>query len=598
MKKGILGSLTPYLIIAICVFVVYLPALNNGFTNWDDEVYVLENVWLRQHTFQRFKELFTIYHAGNYHPLTMVLYWLIFYFARTQHPEIYHLVNVILHTANTILVFILLREFVSNTWICVMFAVLWGVHPMRVESVAWISELKDVLYSLFYLSGIILFVRCAKKNKISTKEILIISILHLLALLSKPAAVALPLSLIALLYYFRSRHKAFYVLLGITLILSFIFGIVTIQAQKSAHAIADRPDLTPLHKIIIALHNIAFYLIYFFYPLQQSHFYPYPDFRMGIPIQLLIFAFAGIVFLVVVAILAWKRKLDYAVMGAGFFLANIVLILQIISVGNAITADRYTYMAHLGIIIPLAIFISKKPNIHKKIWFLITFFIYAGILITKTTSMIKIWKDGETLWKHFIKVYPQHPYGYYHLAGWFAEFKGDYDNAFHNYMKAIKISPNWAEAYIYIGNIYGIKGKLDSAIYYYNKAEQLGEANFNLYVNKGIAYSLLGKVDSALHCYTTAIKKAPRVPTPYINRSILYMQIGELTKALDDINMAIFLSPDNPELYLRKATILEKMSKYNEAYSELMRYYSMMGNRGISPEATQLLTRLKEKISK
>lgn len=600
-------------IIFLIVFIVYYSAVHNHFVNWDDEVYILENVWIKQHSLKRFLELFKIYVGGNYHPLTILTYWIEYYFAGEEKAYIYHLTSVIIHSLNSVLVFMLIKEFISNRWASGIMAIIWGIHPLHVESVAWISERKDVLYSFFYLLGLIFYIKKIKSKGIGFRSAFIVLILHLMSLMSKPAAIAFPLSLICVNYYFygfkwlkikgggeikKDKQRGSYniflgmkVLLVLSFILSIIFAIITLDAQKGA--IMDVTVVPFQYRLLVASFGFFTYYIKFFYPYDQTPFYPYPDFSIEIP---KIFYFAVVFTVGVIFTTLWfifKNKHRIVSFAHLFYFVNLILVLQIVAIGSAVAAERYSYMPHVGLCIMVGSFIERVIEKLK-------FYLIPGIavicifFISRTQDMIKIWKDGETLWSYFIKMYPNLGKGYFHLAGWYAEFLKDYDKAFHYYMETIKRSPSFVESYVYIGNIYGIRNKYDSALYFYRKAEAAGFADYTLYSNKAILFSILGEVDSALIEYEKAIKKNPYLPDAYANRAILFERIGRVQDALKDIDKAIFYSPNDPKLYRQRAFINAKLNNRDAALKDILIYLkSIQGKEDTA--AINLLNSLKSK---
>ncbi len=533
---------------------------------------------LRWRGWDGLKAIFKEYVAGNYHPLTVFSYWIEFGYAGAT-PEkawVYHLTNVLFHALNGVLVFIFTMFFVRGLWTGLLGAIFWVIHPMHVESVAWISERKDVLYSFFYLMGLILWCRHCFGIKI---HLFLIHLFHLLALLSKPAAIVFPFTCLAVSWYFRRDLREDVKKLIPSILLSLIFSYITIKAQQSSAAIMELKQMPVYYRVFSVSFGVFTYIVKFFFPYDQTPFYPYPDYSYGIPKEMYFYVAFTIILILAVIFLFIKGWLREFVFGFLFFIINLLLVLQVVAIGSAIAAERYTYMPYAGFAIPWLLWCEKLTGKGWFRWILLpsAVVVYFFFLISKAKDMVEIWHDGKSLWKYFIKQYPHIGKGYFHLAGWYAEYENNYDSAFVNYMEAIKRSPAFAESYIYVGNIYGIRHKYDSALYYYRKAEELGSTDPTLFVNKGIVFSITGKVDSALNAFSKAISKKPDNPETYYNRSVLYFNIKEYEKALSDINTAIYLRPDASKNYIHKARILREMGKKAEALHALQLYFRVGG---------------------
>ena len=204
--------------------IAFFPSLSNGFTNWDDEVYVINNENIREFSWEKIKYWFGAYHHGNYHPLTMVSYmWE--YSISELNPSIYHINNYILHLLNTALVFFFIYKLTDKKEVAIIVATLFGVHPMHVESVAWISERKDLLYSVFYLSTLIVYL--GYKHSPDWKKYLLLLVLFVASLLSKSAAVVLPIVLLLIDYYQQRKLTIKLIIEKIPLFaLSIVFGVL------------------------------------------------------------------------------------------------------------------------------------------------------------------------------------------------------------------------------------------------------------------------------------------------------------------------------------------------------------------------------------
>ena len=380
-------------ITALCLF----PLLGNGFTNWDDHYYVVNNSLLRG---PDWIGILTRPVVSNYHPLT-VLSLAANYAISGTAPWSYLLVNLLLHLANTVLVF-WFAWLLSNkkTWVALFTALLFGIHPMHVESVAWVSERKDVLYTLFFLLSMIAYWKYLQTNR--SIRYWACFVLFACSLLSKPAAIVLPLVLLLLDYWKERPFTRRMILEKIPFFLvAGLFAVVTLKLQ-SVTAMTSL-DLYPLWvRLLFASYAVVVYLARFFipYPLSAFHPFPPPD-HLGWTIYL------SPLFLLGLILLMWHfRKNRLVVFGSLFFLINIVLVLQLVPIGFTIVSERYTYVPYIGLAFLVTMivtrFVSAKRLIPAAAGAVIVFSAF-GFLSFKRTQ---VWKNSETLWTDVINHYP------------------------------------------------------------------------------------------------------------------------------------------------------------------------------------------------
>src|SRR6185436_1427079 len=376
--RTILPWLVPVLILTAAFF---LPMLNNGFTNWDDELYVTQNPLLKGPDWEG---MFTRAEASNYHPLTMVS--LAFnYIIGGFDPFSYHLVNWLLHILNTGLVFLFVHKISGRkNFVAAFVAIIFGVHPMHVESVAWISERKDVLYAFFFLLSLLQYWKFIETNKRS--NYIFCLLFFILSLLSKPAAIILPLVLLLLDYWKSGSVNKKMVIEKIPLfLLSFIFGYITVKVQ-SADAIAGL-DVWPLWtRFFFACYTIMIYAVRFIVPYPLSAYHPYPSLdSLGLPVYL------SPLFMIALLGLLWlKRKDRLFVFSVLFFVANLLLVIQIVSIGLTIVSERYTYIPYIGLAFFVGMLLNKYLNSAKALLIKATPFIIGivfGIISFQRTKV-------------------------------------------------------------------------------------------------------------------------------------------------------------------------------------------------------------------
>ena len=348
------GNIPRWLLPVLLIFtaLVYSHALQNGITFDDDDVYILKNPYIRNFSFAGIGDIFTSFYAYNYHPLTSLV-MLFIYKISGASPLPYHLLNVALHITNTWLVFKLISLLCGNRITAFIVAALFALHPMHVESVAWVTELKDVLYTVFYLAAAIMYMRWQQAK---TKGLYITSLLlFLAALLSKSAAVTLPVLLIAIdLYKGRKFTVSLFVEKLPFFALSLAFGILAIMSQKAGGAINDLSVFyNPVDRLFLFTSGLAAYFVNLVAPVQLSALHFFPPLPNGI---LPWYHYLSLPFIAIIIWLVAKpnRFINSIVprpdwlFGMAFFLIAISVMLQIVTVGSSFYAERYSYVSYIG----------------------------------------------------------------------------------------------------------------------------------------------------------------------------------------------------------------------------------------------------------
>lgn len=531
--------------ILVLTFVVFIPSLDNGFTNWDDVSYVTQNPQLPS---PNFNTILTVDLLGNYHPLTIWSLVLNYRLSRFD-PASYHWLNLLLHLANTALVFLFLRRLSGGRlWTTVAGSLFFGIHPMHVESVAWIAERKDVLYALFYLIGLIVYLRYLDKRQ--WVWILAALAAFVLALASKPAAVVFPVTLL-LLDWYRRRPFSPAVLLEKTpfFLLSLGMGLLTLGAQKAAGAIDVKWSL--FHKIVFASFGALMYVVKLFVPFGLSAIYPYPNVEgKGVGLEFYA-AFALVLILIPIAVIACRRSRIVG-FGLGFYLVNIFLVLQFATVGQAVMADRYTYLPYIGLLFAFAWWLDDAPAArHGLPW---ARPLIAGVLVLllpvsiyQTWRRCDVWQDSGTLWTDTIQKFPQRIYGAYASRGaYYRETRKRFDLARADLDQAITLNPRIATAWNDKGMIFVDQAQFDSALICFDRAVQLKPDLAPARSNRGAIFLGRGNPAGAVADLTVAIELSPRLFNARTNRALAYTMLREHEKAIADLRGALELEPGNP----------------------------------------------------
>lgn len=533
-------------LILVITFIAFLPSLKNGFVNWDDSTYVINNQIIRSFSCENVKSVFTSFFFVNYQPLTILSYSLDYHFYRLN-PFGYHLTNLILHLLNCLLVFWLIFVFSYSLPISFITAILFAVHPLRVESVAWISERKDVLYSFFYLGAMISYCYYLLKGRASKYYYLSLS-LFILSISAKVVAASLSLALFLIDYIMdRKRDKDRFTDKIPFFILSFIFGVAAIFAVKGVDKIVFQKNF--LDRFMSAGYAVIFYLKKIFIPINLSCLYPLPEKTATFPIFFLVTV------ILVMALFFLTRRFRVIVFCGMLYLITLLPIMQFIPIGGyTIVSDRYTYIPSIWIFYAASEFFVwlYKKNIKydqaRRIFLVIILIGIIIILAVLTWKRCGMWKDDVSLWSDPIRKHHDSTMAYRNRG--YAYFnKGEYDKAAGDFNKALEIDPN---------------SKFD-------------------YNGRGAALGKIGKTDDAISDFNKAIKIDQNYSEAYYNKGIAYMQKDDLVRAISDFDRAIKIDPDNTGARFKRAVAYLIKKEYDKSWRDLCAIEKLRGKDKVDP---------------
>jgi protein O-mannosyl-transferase len=528
-------KLTIGIIVGITLL-AFLPVLGADFVNWDDGDYSYENKFITN-LFN--PEIWTRTVQGNYHPLTMFTMAINYAISGTNAWS-YHAFNLLFHLVNCVLVFrlvYLLSE--RNEFIAFVTAVLFAIHPVHVESVAWVSERKDVLYGLFFLLGLISYTNYVDSH--SKKQYVLAMVFMLLSLLSKPAAVIFPLVLFSI-DYLKGRKFNFLIIVEKApfFLFALALGIATFFFQKKAGAVGVM-GYESGQKLLFPFYGVMTYIFKAFLPFNLSPFYELPTIGVDLPTEYYVAPFFCLL-LGVVLYYAFKKNRVIA-FGIIFFLINLLLVIQIVSVGSAIVADRYTYIPYIGLFFIVAWAIDRYGRRNSSALVVgIT-----AILAFLTFNQSLIWHNGASLWDKALRVAPSARA--YNNRGNLYLKQNDFVSALECFSGAINLNAVDDEAYSGRGNVYFNTGKTDLAMADYRKSLSIKPKSALVLDNLGTAFLSKQMYDSAFNCFNKALAIDSNFNPSYRNRGYTYMMFGNYQKALQDFTKFFTYVQDNPEIY-------------------------------------------------
>ena len=556
--------------ILLLTFVVYLPSLGNGFVGWDDDVSVTGNPLVAH---PRFPAVLTTPVLGNYHPLTILSLALNYRISGYQ-PASYHWLNLLLHLANTGLVFAFVWMLSRRRlWTATATSLFFGIHPMHVESVAWITERKDVLYTLFYLLGLIVYVRYLERRRWAWFAACLAA--FVLSLASKPAAVVFPLTLLALDWFFQRTDRARLALEKVPfLALSIAAGWLTLGAQQAGGAIAPIGRWSLLEKLLLASYGSLMYVLKLFVPVGLSAIYPYPDRGGGLGPEF--YGALAIMLVAFPALLFVCRRLRPVLFGWAFFFINILLVLQFVTVGQAVMADRYTYVPYIGLLLGLTWWLDERPRPGRDGMpaRLVIGAVLAVLLpwsLVQTWTRCSVWKSSETLWTDTIRKFPHRVSTAYDGLGNVLADQGKLDEAVADYREALRLERNYSEAHYNLGLALATQGKLDEAIVHYREAIRLKDDYSEAHYNLGLALATQGRLDEAIVHYREAIRLDDRHCDAQNNLGNALADQGKLDEAIVHYREAVRLKDDYGDAHNNLGVALAQTGRLEEAVQHLRR---------------------------
>jgi tetratricopeptide (TPR) repeat protein len=455
-----------FILLALSVIgFVFSPALQNDFTNWDDQAYVTQNKDLKNYSWEGLKHIYFSFYNANYHPLTMTSYFLEYHFFGLN-PKAYHFTNITLHLINCVLIFWFIYLISGSTMVSFVTMVLFAIHPLNVEPVAWISERKGLLCVLFFLASLISYIYYQKNKKRIYYWFCLFA--FILALLSKMVAITLPFILIIIDYYNKRKMNKEALSEKIPFFeLSLIFSLIGIYTQATFGTILRTALLSPFYRIIIPFYNLTFYIEKLFFPINLSCRYPYPRIEEILSFPYLISPFVVAALATLIAFFGrYTRKIIF---GTLFFLVAILPVLQLIPWGNSIAGDRHTYLALIGLFYLIGEFMGwlysniKKSVKNRKIYFAVFLIMVTAILSSLSWQRTKVWKNSVTLWSDVLKKYPNSTIAYNNRGAAYID-QGDYDEGIADCTRAIQITPDFADAYFNRASAYRGKGDIVNAL--------------------------------------------------------------------------------------------------------------------------------------
>jgi Flp pilus assembly protein TadD len=578
------------MVIAACVFAVYWQVNGFNFVNFDDPVYITTNKDIRHGlTFEGLKFAFTCVYASNWHPLTWISHMLdVEMFG--LNPGMHHLTNVFLHILNSILLFLVLERMTGALWRSALVAALFALHPIHVESVAWISERKDVLSTFFWMLTMLAYHRYVMNKTIS--RYLLVALLFGLGLMAKPMLVTLPFVLLLLDFWplrrnelaFRSastdsRHEqnvwpninlpgALRLILEKTplIVMAIIAGSETFYAQWVGGSVNSLGQVHIAMRLQNAITSYVVYLWKMIWPIHLAVFYPYPwHFNTVVVAACLIF-----LTMVTLTVLIAGKRMPYLATGWLWYLGTLVPVIGIIKVGSQSMADRYTYIPFIGIFVMVVWGlrdIFSRWSYGKAALGSLALIILA-LLTWATSIQVATWKNSEILFSHALAVTGDNYLAHDNLGVVLFD-RGDVDGAIKHYRESIRLRRNYVNAQCNLGVALAKKKQYAEAFAHYRECLRIKPGYSEAYYNMGVALADLGRKDEAVKQYTEVLKNYPRHENAHRNLGLLLAEKGNFDEAIEHYYKALDADPDNVGTRINLADSLLKQGNIQRALIQI-----------------------------
>ena len=564
--------------LAVTTFIVFEPAIHNGFISFDDNEYIFDNNYITSGlTLKNIIWAFTNVHANNYHPLTSLSHMLDCELYGTN-PAGHHFTNLLFHISNTLLLFLVLGRMTKSLWASAFVAALFALHPLHVESVAWASERKDVLSTFFWMLTLLAYTRYVERP--AKGCYLLTLLIFAMGLLSKSMLVTLPFVLLLLDYWplnrFGNTHfggNPRLVILGRLVLekipffaLSAIFSIVTFSVQLKIGLMKSFIHYPSLWRIENALVSYIIYIEKMFWPVNLAIFYPYP--RGNIPLWQIIGAVLVLVFITSIAF--WKlRQHPYIAVGWLWFLGTLIPVIGIFQVGLQARADRYTYIPYTGLFIIVAWGISDllARLRYRKVIFSLSAAILLSALGIKTYIQTIYWHDNILLYTHAAEAVKNNWWAH-HLLGKTFVSQNRLEEAIIQFKEALRIDPQNATVQNELAKAFLDNGDVNQAAKLYQEflpplpddlnepksidalfakrhdLEVIIELYINANINLATALARQGNIDEAARRFKEVLRITPDSIMAHRNLGDIFLQKGQIDEAIKQYTAAIQIKPN------------------------------------------------------
>jgi tetratricopeptide (TPR) repeat protein len=551
--KKIIGQNMALTVALIVTVLVYYKFFFYGHISWDDPEMVFKNKFVR--TFD-VKGLFTNHFVGNYIPVTMFTHsvaWLLF----ENNDGGHHFINLMFHLINGVLVYQLTKRLFKNDLITNIATIVFLLHPMQVESVGWISELKNVLSTTFFLAGVLSYLNFTERSKKS--DYALCFFYFILGCLSKSSVVVFPIALICLDILLQKKISFKFLINKIPfIIISIVIGLINIKTQTADQFINLSHEFPFYQRFSFAGYALLKYFILFILPVNLSVIYPYPE------INTAVFAvgYSGLIIIIALIILFIKQKKYQAAAIILFVITNLILVLQFIPFGEVLYADRYAYIPLIGFAWLIGLILSNL-----KLPVSILSFVFIALFSVFSFSRSLDWKSAINLYEDINKKYPNQ-FLVLNSIGVESMFLNENEKALDYLNRAVSVAPRNYKGFYNRGLLYLKNNQPEQAIKSFNQTLELYNYS-KAYVGRANAYYMLGDFPKAIHDANFVLKTEENNTKAHFVLGNCYNDLNRLEDALNEYNICLKYNKDEAEFYFKRGIVYGKKQDFNACINEI-----------------------------
>ena len=567
-------------LIGILVFAAFWPIQNNSFLSFDDDTYITGNRWVQQGlTVESIGWAFSSWRGANWHPVTWISHMLDVELFGLD-PVGHHWASVVIHVLNCLLIYFFLARITGERWASAALILLFAVHPLRVESVAWAAERKDVLCMFFWMISLLAYLAYIRVGR---RRFYAASILAFaLALMSKPMALTLPVILLLIDVWVLQRVPSLQGLFTNSRLwleklpflgLSMASSVVTLLAQSEAGAVVAVESLSLLPRLVNALSSYLTYLAKTLWPARLAVLYPLSDdsavwWKAGLALILL-----G---LVSVLVTRSVKRLPLLTSGWFWFLVTLVPVLGILQVGNQSWADRYSYIPSVGLLMMGTVMLAAAARnyLPGPGWVVPAGFLLAFPLVLATRQQLSHWRDSESLFRRTLAVTRDNPVMHLSLGVELSR-QNRREEAVAQYEEALRLRPTYVEAMNNLGAAKIAQGRIDEGIELYGRALKLRPDYVDALNNLAMTYAAKGQHQTALGVFQRALQLQPDAAQVHYNMGVAYFQLGNVLEAREKFRQAIFHDPLYVKAYYNQGVLRLTQGEFEAAAAALVKGISI-----------------------
>jgi tetratricopeptide (TPR) repeat protein len=563
----------------VCAVVVaaHWPVLSAKAICFDDSQYLAENLLIQNPGWTSAKLFLTEVLEpstvrGYYQPLAMISLMIDYALGgRSDNLRPFHRTSLMLHAANTVLVIVLIHLLFGRVWVSAAVGLLFGLHPMTVEPVAWVADRKTLLAAFFSLLCLIFYMRFARKS--DWKCYAGSMVMYVLALMSKPTSIALPVVMVLMDYWPLKRLNKRTVLQKVPLFAIGGFLVLLMYISQSRTAGVSLPAEFGPERIPLTLcHNIIFYLYKILWPAKLSSHYPFPD-PMGLSHPMVLTGVIGTCILICLLVISvrWTRA---AMTGWLIFLIAALPTMQIVRFSDAIASDKYVYLPSIGLLMTAASFLAwVADKLRSGMWTIIltiAVLVLAAAETVGTRRQLAYWRDTRSLFGHMLTMSPNAP-NVHNMLGAALRAQGEFDAALKHYRRALEIDPDYTNALYNLANAYKSRGQLGEAISLYRRVLYTHPDDIEAHNNLGIVLLSSGNLPKAIEHFRKAVQVRPSNLQSRYNLATALMSNGRLNEAIEEYRRCLEYGPGFAKAHHSLGGVLATLKRFDEALAHFGR---------------------------